>query len=82
MAATDTSMTGLRKAAVLLVGMGKEASARVISVMNDREIELIAAEVMRVHPNFTIEHWRKVPPLRHPEDLELYIHGLRKAGLS
>ena len=41
-----------------------------------------AAEVMRVHPNFTIEHWRKVPPLRHPEDLELYIHGLRKAGLS
>ncbi|MDT1063294.1 adenylate/guanylate cyclase domain-containing protein [Paracoccus sp. CPCC 101403] len=41
-----------------------------------------ASEVMRVHPNFTIEHWRKVPPLRHAEDLELYVEGLRKAGLN
>jgi len=41
-----------------------------------------AAEVMRVHPNFTIEHWRKVPPLQHAEDLDLYVEGLRKAGLN
>lgn len=40
-----------------------------------------AHEVMRVHPNFTIEHWRKVPPLQHPEDLEIYVEGLRAAGL-
>ncbi|MDQ7774908.1 MAG: adenylate/guanylate cyclase domain-containing protein [Paracoccus aminovorans] len=40
-----------------------------------------AGEVMRVHPNFTIAHWRKVPPLRHAEDLELYVDGLRRAGL-
>jgi adenylate cyclase len=40
-----------------------------------------AQEVMRVHPNFTIEHWRKVPPLQHPEDLDLYVKGLRTAGL-
>uniref|UniRef100_UPI00273A32E0 tetratricopeptide repeat protein n=1 Tax=Klebsiella pneumoniae TaxID=573 RepID=UPI00273A32E0 len=40
-----------------------------------------AQEVMRVHPNFTIEHWRKVPPLQHPEDLEVYVEGLRAAGL-
>lgn len=40
-----------------------------------------AAEVMRVHPNFTIAHWRKVPPLRHAEDLDLYVEGLRAAGL-
>ncbi|MDS9469919.1 adenylate/guanylate cyclase domain-containing protein [Paracoccus sp. MBLB3053] len=41
-----------------------------------------ASEVMRVHPNFTIEHWRKVPPLKHAEDLDLYVHGLRLAGLN
>lgn len=40
-----------------------------------------AREVMRVHPNFTIAHWRKVPPLQHPEDLELYVDALRMAGL-
>lgn len=40
-----------------------------------------AQEVMRVHPNFTIEHWRKVPPLKHTEDLDLYVEGLRMAGL-
>ncbi|MTH76862.1 adenylate/guanylate cyclase domain-containing protein [Paracoccus aestuariivivens] len=40
------------------------------------------AEVMRVHPNFTIEHWRKVPPLKHVEDLDLYVEGLRMAGLN
>ncbi|MDF3854550.1 adenylate/guanylate cyclase domain-containing protein [Paracoccus sp. P2] len=41
-----------------------------------------ARAVMQVHPNFTIAHWRKVPPLKHPEDLELYVEGLRKAGLT
>lgn len=41
-----------------------------------------ANEVMRVHPNFTIEHWRKVPPLQYAEDLDFYVEGLRKAGLS
>ncbi len=41
-----------------------------------------AGAVMRVHPNFTIAHWRKVPPLKHAEDLELYVEGLRKAGLT
>ncbi|SMG40950.1 tetratricopeptide repeat protein [Paracoccus sp. J56] len=41
-----------------------------------------AREVMRVHPNFTIDHWKKVPPLRDPEDLDLYVDALRKAGLN
>lgn len=41
-----------------------------------------AHEVMRVHPNFTLEHWRKVPPLKHAEDLDLYVEGLRMAGLN
>ena len=37
--------------------------------------------VMEVHPNFTIEQWRKVPPNKYPEDLEVFVEGLRKAGL-
>ncbi|MFC6486442.1 adenylate/guanylate cyclase domain-containing protein [Nitratireductor sp. GCM10026969] len=45
------------------------------------EAQRHAQAVMKVHPNFTIEHWRKVPPLRHAEDLEVLVEGLRKAGL-
>jgi TolB-like protein/class 3 adenylate cyclase len=40
-----------------------------------------ASAVMDVHPNFTIEQWRKVPPNKYPEDLEVFVEGLRKAGL-
>jgi adenylate cyclase len=36
---------------------------------------------MQVHPNFTIERWRKVPPNQYPEDLEVFVEGLRRAGL-
>jgi TolB-like protein len=41
-----------------------------------------AAELIKVHPNFTIEHWRKVPPFKNPEPLERLIEGMRKAGLK
>ena len=41
-----------------------------------------AAQVMKVHPNFSIKHWRTVPPIKHPERLETLIEGLRKAGLK
>lgn len=37
--------------------------------------------LLQVHPNFTIDRWRKVPPNQYPEDLELFVEGLRKAGL-
>lgn len=40
-----------------------------------------ADEVLRVHPNFTIEHWRTVPPLKHVEDMDVFADGLRMAGL-
>ncbi len=49
---------------------------------NPDEAHHHATEVMRVHPNFTIEHWRKVPPLKYHEDLDLYVDGLRGAGLN
>ncbi len=45
------------------------------------EAERHAHAVMEVHPNFTVEQWRKVPPNKYPEDLEVFVAGLRKAGL-
>jgi TolB-like protein/class 3 adenylate cyclase len=41
-----------------------------------------ARAVMYVHPNFTIEQWRGVPPNKYPEDLEVFVEGLRAAGLE
>lgn len=40
-----------------------------------------AAQVMRVHPEFTIGSWRTRPPYRDQNLLERYIRGLRLAGL-
>jgi adenylate cyclase len=45
------------------------------------EAQRHAFALMEVHPNFTIEQWRKVPPNKYPEDLEIFVEGLRKAGL-
>jgi TolB-like protein/class 3 adenylate cyclase/tetratricopeptide (TPR) repeat protein len=39
-------------------------------------------ELLRVNPDYSIEHRRKVLPYKHPEDFEKIIDGLRKAGLS
>jgi adenylate cyclase len=41
-----------------------------------------AAQLMAVHPNFSISHWREVPPDRNQETLERLIEGMRKAGLK
>jgi adenylate cyclase len=40
-----------------------------------------AQEVLRIHPNFSLEHWRNVPPNKDPGENEVFIEGLRKAGL-
>ena len=40
-----------------------------------------ARQVMAVHPNFSIEHWRNVPPDKNREPVERFIEGLRLAGL-
>ncbi len=41
-------MTGLRKAAVLLVQMGKENSIKVLSHLRENEVEEISAEIVRL----------------------------------
>ncbi|MGE0117880.1 MAG: adenylate/guanylate cyclase domain-containing protein [Dongiaceae bacterium] len=40
-----------------------------------------AAEVVAVHPDFSIEHWRTVVPYS-PEPMKRFIEGLRRAGLK
>jgi flagellar motor switch protein FliG len=47
-ALSTTSMTGLRKAAVLLVRMGKEYSSRVLATLSEAEVEELSAEIARL----------------------------------
>ena len=39
-------------------------------------------ELLRVNPNYSLEHRRRVLPYRNPSDFELVVEGLRKAGLE
>jgi flagellar motor switch protein FliG len=47
-ALTTMSMTGVRKAAIMLVQFGKEQSAQVLANMSEKEVELVSAEVARL----------------------------------
>ena len=38
-------------------------------------------EALRVNPNYSLEHRRKVLPYKNPDDFERVVEGLRKAGL-
>ena len=42
------SMTGVRKAAIMLVQFGKEQSAQIMSQMSEKEVEMISAEIARL----------------------------------
>lgn len=46
------------------------------------EARVHARKLMEVHPNFSIDHWKNVPPNKYQEDLDIFIEGLRKAGLE
>jgi flagellar motor switch protein FliG len=47
-ALTTTSLSGSRKAAILLVRMGREKSARILAQMSETEVEEISAEIARL----------------------------------
>ena len=47
-ALTTASMSGVRKAAILLVRMGKEHSARVLAGLKENEVEELSAEIARL----------------------------------
>ncbi|MCF6113584.1 adenylate/guanylate cyclase domain-containing protein [Mesorhizobium muleiense] len=38
-------------------------------------------EVLRINPDYSLEYRRKVLPYNNPDDFELVVDGLRKAGL-
>ena len=39
-------------------------------------------EVLRVNPDYSLEYRRKVLPYKNPDDFELVVKGLRKAGVA
>ncbi|MGH6913038.1 MAG: tetratricopeptide repeat protein, partial [Geminicoccales bacterium] len=41
-----------------------------------------AEEVLKVHPDFSLERWAAIQPDRNPDDTHHFIAGLRKAGLK
>jgi adenylate cyclase len=45
------------------------------------EARAAAAEVMHLHPHFTISSWRHRPPYLDTSLIEPFVEGLRKAGL-
>jgi adenylate cyclase len=46
-----------------------------------REAEQEAAEVLKAHPDFKLEHWGSIQPDKFPEDVDHFLEGLRRAGL-
>jgi adenylate cyclase len=60
----------------LFMAMAYSASGR------DEEARVEAAEVLRIHPRFSLERFAKRVPYKKQEDKELAISALRKAGLK
>ncbi len=48
MASSPTTSSGARKAAVLLVGLGRDHAARVLSHLSDHEVEAITSEIAQL----------------------------------
>ena len=46
------------------------------------EAHHLAEQVLILQPEFTLAHWRNVPPDRNPDARDRYLEGLRKAGLK
>jgi tetratricopeptide (TPR) repeat protein len=39
-------------------------------------------EALRLNPDYSIEHRRRILPYKHPADFEHMVEGLRKAGIA
>jgi tetratricopeptide (TPR) repeat protein len=53
-----------------------------IKLGREKEAQAEAAEVLRIHPKFSLEHYAKTLPLKDQSFADDYITGLRKAGLK
>lgn len=53
------------------------------ALMGEDKLAVHAAQdLLASHPEFSIEHWSKVPPDKNPEPRERLIAGLKMAGLK
>ncbi len=41
-----------------------------------------AAEVLRLDPKFSLEHWARIMTLKSQDDRDRTVEGLRRAGLK
>jgi TolB-like protein/Flp pilus assembly protein TadD len=48
----------------------------------EEEARAEAAEVLRINPKFSLQYWAKIQPYKNQADIELWVNGLRKAGLK
>jgi adenylate cyclase len=53
-----------------------------ISLGREEEARTEAAEVFRIHPGFSLEHFAKTLPYKNQSDIDCVISSLRKAGLK
>jgi adenylate cyclase len=69
-----------RQPTLLFAHLGLAASY--VHLGREEEAHTEAAEVLKIDPEFSLEHWAKTYPLKKKADKELYIAALRKAGLK
>lgn len=52
-------------------------------VLNDRlqEARPVAAKLLEIDPDFSVERWVQTAPFRRTEGQEIFFAALRKAGL-
>jgi adenylate cyclase len=53
-----------------------------IKLGREKEAQAEAAEVLRIHPKFSLDHYAKTLPLKDPSVVDDTIACLRKAGLK
>jgi adenylate cyclase len=57
-------------------------AASYVHLGREEDAHTEAAEVLKIDPEFSLEHWAKTYPLKKKADKDLYIAALRKAGLK